>query len=114
MPVRPTNPYLPGWTRTILIGPTSGIRTPSSVRLVDCQVKLSVSSGVMTLTAEHSLPSAKTPLASITHFEPSLVHWSLPKLPWASKCQETMRPSLGFQPMICSPLSGVFSPSPVR
>ena len=47
------------------------------------------------LTALLSLPLRNMPLASMIHFEPSLIHVSLPKPPSASKCQETTRPNFG-------------------
>ena len=66
-------PHLPALTRTIRTGGVSGSRTPSKVRFTDCHVKLSASTGVKMLTALLSLPSRNTPVASSTHFEPSLI-----------------------------------------
>src|SRR5271166_28151 len=84
--------YLPDGTRTSLTGGVSGRRTPSRVRLIDCQEKLLSSSLVKMLTALLSLPSRSTAEASMTHFEPSRVHASSPKPPCASKCHETTFP----------------------
>ena len=96
-------------TRTILTKVVSGSGAAFSVRCTDCQPKLFASIGVSTLTAELSLPSRPMPEASIIHFAASKVHRSSPNPPLASKCQETMARSLGFQPMICTLLTEVLS-----
>jgi hypothetical protein len=72
----------PGYlTRVTLTGAMSGRSSPSSVRSVDCQVNVSLFTGVRMFVAVSSPPSAWTPVAAMTQRLPSRVQVPSPKPP---------------------------------
>src|SRR5215510_15667099 len=86
-------------SRFILPFGRSGSEVPSTIRSVDCQVRVSPSTCVMIVVAVTCLPSLRVDVVLMIHCCPSLLQIPSPKPPLSSKLQDRIWWATGSQPI---------------